>query len=50
LPFKELQSFTTFLDEHQPETLNVAGNREERAPGIGAALKKFFNTTWVNIS
>lgn len=29
-----------FLSEHEPQTLNIAGNREEKCPGISAWVKE----------
>lgn len=35
-----------FLVEHHPDTLNVAGNREQSIPGIGAFVRTVLAKTW----
>lgn len=35
-----------FIAQHQPETLNVAGNRERTTPGIGDFVKQVLAHAW----
>lgn len=42
-----LLSAVSMLNQRQPKTLNIAGNRESRVPGIYDATRQFLRRLWM---